>query len=105
MRHLWRRADVGCVQMCGYPIATAIADVIPLASPIPAVPWSNGEAVYRTDLIVRADAPYEALKDSFGDTIGWTVAHSHSGFNALRYHLLAHRSDDVRNCTDAPSAI
>ena len=94
LEHLWRRADVGCVQMCGYPIATAIADVVPLASPIPAVTWAKGEAVYRTDLIVRADAPYETLEDSFGGTIGWTVAHSHSGFNAPRHHLLAYRSGD-----------
>jgi ABC-type phosphate/phosphonate transport system substrate-binding protein len=94
LEQLWRRADLGCVQMCGYPIARALAHVTPLASPIPAAPWANHQPVYRSDLIVREDAPYESLADTFGGTAGWTVEHSHSGFNAFRYHLLAHRSDD-----------
>ena len=94
LEKLWRRSDVGCVQMCGYPIALKIADVVPLASPVPAAPWSHGNAVYRTDLIVKKDAPFRNLADTFSGTVGWTVEHSHSGFNALRHHLLAHRSDD-----------
>ena len=92
LEELWRRADLGCVQMCGYPIALRIADVVPLASPVPAAPWAGGKAVYRTDLIVRKDAPYKSLADTFGGTAGWTVEHSHSGFNALRHHLLPWRS-------------
>jgi len=87
---LWRRPDLGCVQMCGYPIALGIADVVPLAAPIPALSWAAGRAVYRSDLIVRADSPFRRLEDSFGHRVGWTVAHSHSGFNALRHHLLPH---------------
>jgi ABC-type phosphate/phosphonate transport system substrate-binding protein len=87
---LWRRPDLGCVQMCGYPIALGIADVVPLAAPIPALPWAGGRALYRSDLIVRADRPFRRLEDSFGHRLGWTVSHSHSGFNALRHHLLPH---------------
>ena len=34
LEKLWRRSDVGCVQMCGYPIALQIAEVVPLASPM-----------------------------------------------------------------------
>lgn len=94
LEDLWRRPDVGCVQMCGYPIALGIADVVPLAAPIPAAAWANGQAVYRSDLIVREDAPYQDLPDTFDGTLGWTVDHSHSGFNALRHHLLAFRSGD-----------
>ena len=88
---LWQRSDLGCVFMCGYPIALKLADVVPLAAPIPAAPWSGGRAVYRTDLIVRADAPFQTLEETFAGRLGWTVAHSHSGFNALRHHLLAYR--------------
>ena len=88
LEDLWRRADLGCVQMCGYPIALDIADVAPLASPVPAASWAGGKAVYRTDLVVRKDAPYEGLADTFEGAVGWTVEHSHSGFNALRHHLL-----------------
>lgn len=87
---LWRRPDLGAVQMCGYPIALGIARVEPIAAPIPALAWARGRAAYRSDLIVRADSPFRRLEDSFGHRVGWTVAHSHSGFNALRHHLLPH---------------
>ncbi|MDE0046571.1 MAG: PhnD/SsuA/transferrin family substrate-binding protein [bacterium] len=94
LEHLWRRDDLGCVQMCGYPIARDLANVVPLASPIPAASWAGGKALSRTDLIVRDDAPFRTLSDTFDGTVGWTVAHSQSGFNALRYHLLPYRSAD-----------
>lgn len=89
---LWRRPDLGCVFMCGFPIAMDLADVVPIAAPIPAAPWAAGRPVYRSDLIVRADSPFRTLEDTFGGTLGWTVDHSHSGFNALRHHLLRYRN-------------
>ena len=92
LEDLWRRPDLGAVQMCGYPIAMKLADVVPLAAPIPDVAWAQGRAVYRSDLIVRADSVYATLADTFGRRLGWTVEHSHSGFNALRHHLLRYRS-------------
>ena len=58
LEDLWKRDDLGAVFMCGFPIALGLAPVIPLAAPIPRAPWARGRAVYRTDLIVRADAPY-----------------------------------------------
>jgi ABC-type phosphate/phosphonate transport system substrate-binding protein len=91
LEHLWSRPDLGAVLMCGFPIATGLADVTPLAAPIPASPWAGGRAVYRSDLIVRRDAPFVALSDTFGGRAGWTVTHSHSGFNAFRHHLLRSR--------------
>ena len=92
LEHLWSRSDLGAVLMCGYPIALELAPVQPIAAPIPRAPWAAGRAVYRTDLIVRKDAPYQRLEDTFGGRAGWTVAHSHSGFNAFRHHLLAYRT-------------
>ena len=89
---VWNRPDVGCVLMCGYPIAMRLAPVIPIAAPIPAMPWAQGRPVYRSDLIVRADAPFKTLEDTFGHRAAWTVRHSHSGFNAFRHHLLRYRS-------------
>ena len=91
---LWSRPDLGAAFMCGYPIALQLAPVVPLAAPIPAADWAGGRAVYRTDLIVRADAPYRSLEDTFGGVAGWTVAHSQSGFNAFRHELLAFRRPD-----------
>ena len=89
---LWSRPDLGAVLMCGFPIALQLAPVVPIAAPIPRAQWAGGRAVYRTDLIVREEAPYRRLEDTFGLRAGWTVEHSHSGFNALRHHLLAHRT-------------
>ena len=92
LEQLWARPDLGAVQMCGYPIALRLADVVPLAAPIPDAAWAEGRAVYRSDLIVRADAPYRTLADTFSGKLGWTVEHSHSGFNALRHHLMRYRT-------------
>jgi ABC-type phosphate/phosphonate transport system substrate-binding protein len=89
---LWSRPDLGAVFMCGYPIALQLAPVVPIAAPIPRTEWAAGRAVYRTDLIVRKDSAYRRLEDTFGARAGFTVAHSHSGFNALRHHLLAFRT-------------
>jgi ABC-type phosphate/phosphonate transport system substrate-binding protein len=92
LEHLWRRADLGAVFMCGYPVALKLADVTPLAAPIPHAPWAQGRAVYRSDLIVRSDSPYRTLADTFGGRAGWTVSHSQSGFNAWRHELLGYRT-------------
>jgi ABC-type phosphate/phosphonate transport system substrate-binding protein len=89
---LWARPDLGCVFMCGYPVALQLADVVPLAAPIPRAAWAAGRPVYRSDLIVREDATYRTLEDTFGGRAGWTVEHSHSGFNAFRHHLLRYRT-------------
>jgi ABC-type phosphate/phosphonate transport system substrate-binding protein len=78
--------------MCGYAIALELAPVTPIAAPIPRADWAEGRPYYRTDLIVREDSPYRCLEDTFGGRAGWTVEHSHSGFNALRHHLLAYRT-------------
>jgi ABC-type phosphate/phosphonate transport system substrate-binding protein len=92
LEDLWRRPDLGCVFMCGYPIALKIADVTPIAAPIPALAWADGRAVYRSDFIVRADSSFTTLEETFSGRIGWTVEHSHSGFNALRHHLMRYRT-------------
>lgn len=97
LERLWSRPDLGAVFMCGYPIALAMAEIVPIAGPIPTLDWAEGRSCYRTDLIVRADAPFRTLADTFGTRIGWTVDHSQSGFNALRHHLLAYRTAERPN--------
>ena len=89
---LWSRTDLGAVFMCGFPVALRLAQVMPIAAPIPCAGWADGRAVYRSNLIVRRDAPYQTLEDSFGARAGYTVAHSQSGFNAFRHQLLKYRS-------------
>jgi ABC-type phosphate/phosphonate transport system substrate-binding protein len=92
LERLWQRGDLGAVFMCGYPLALGLADVTPIAAPIPDVAWAAGEAVYRTDLIVREGTAYRTLADTFGGRAGWTVSHSQSGFNAFRHELLRYRT-------------
>jgi ABC-type phosphate/phosphonate transport system substrate-binding protein len=94
LEELWRRPDLGCVFMCGYPIALKMAPVVPIAAPIPRADWAEGRAVYRSDLIVRGDALYAKLEDTFDGRAGWTVPHSQSGFNAFRHHLLSFRTPE-----------
>jgi ABC-type phosphate/phosphonate transport system substrate-binding protein len=105
LEELWSRDDLGLAFMCGYPFARAgvipgeqadgtpvrWAGVKPVAAPVPADPRCGGRALYWTDFVVAADAPFRSLEDTFGRRIGWTVEHSQSGFNALRHHLLRHR--------------
>jgi ABC-type phosphate/phosphonate transport system substrate-binding protein len=92
LEQLWSRPDLGCAFMCGLPIALGLAAVTPIAAPIPSAEWAHGRAAYRTDFIVREDSPFRTLADTFGHRAGFTVAHSHSGFNAFRHHLLKFRS-------------
>ena len=92
LENLWRRPDLAAVFMCGFPIALRLASVVPIAAPVPRAPWAQGRPVYRTDLIVRRDSRFQTLEDTFGGRAGFTVAHSHSGFNAFRHHLLGFRT-------------
>jgi len=92
---LWSRSDLACVFMtCGYPIAMRHLAVTPIAGPIPSAPWARRQALYRSDLIVKADSRFRTLSETFGGRLGWTTNHSHSAFNALRYHLLQYRTAD-----------
>jgi len=89
---LWRRGDMGCMFMCGYPWAMRHDRPYLLAAPVPSPPRYGDRPVYVTDFIVRADSPQTRVEDTFGGTIAYSVEHSHSGYNAPRYHLLAYRT-------------
>jgi len=91
---LWTRADLGCVFMCGWPYSVAKAKPKIIAAPIPVGSRYHGQAIYFTDLIVRKDAGYNSLEDTFGGRIGWTTENSHSGFNAPRNYLLKFRTSE-----------
>src|SRR3546814_4408496 len=63
-----------------------------LAAPVPSPARYAGRPVYMTDFVVRADAPFRSLEDTFGGRIGYTVDDSQSGCNAPRHHLLRYRT-------------
>ncbi|HEV8439006.1 MAG TPA: PhnD/SsuA/transferrin family substrate-binding protein [Methylomirabilota bacterium] len=89
---LWAREDLGCVFMCGYPWALRADPPHLLAAPVPSPPRYGGRPVYFTDFIVRADSAYRTLEDTFGGCIAYSAEHSHSGYNAARFHLLSYRT-------------
>jgi ABC-type phosphate/phosphonate transport system substrate-binding protein len=91
LTELWARDDLVLGTMCGLPLATRYPDVQPLAAPVTALAEGD-RPTYRSVWLVRADSPFDTLESTFGHRIGWTVEHSHSGFNAPRHALLAHRS-------------
>lgn len=88
LEDLWRRDDLGLAFICGYPFARGGFPVRLVAAPVPAS--GDGRPLYASHLVVRAESDIATLADSFGRGLGWTVAHSQSGFNALRTHLLPH---------------
>ena len=89
---LWARPDMACVFMCGYPWALRESRPHLLAAPVPSPPRFGGRPDYVSDFIVRADSGFKDLADTFGGAIAYSAEHSHSGYNAPRFHLLPHRT-------------
>ncbi|HEY2991243.1 MAG TPA: PhnD/SsuA/transferrin family substrate-binding protein [Methylomirabilota bacterium] len=94
LEELWARQDLGCVFMCGYPWVLRQERPHLLAAPVPSPARYQGRPIYFTDFIVRADSPYKTLEDTFGGAIAYSIEHSHSGYNAARFHLLDSRRPD-----------
>lgn len=88
LAELWSRPDLGCAFMCGFPYRLAQHPPKPVAAPVPV---GVAKPVYATRLVVRADSAFHVLQDTFGGRLGFTVEDSHSGYNALRHHLLPYR--------------
>lgn len=91
LAELWSRNDLASAFMCGFPYALAAQKPRPVAAPIPVKALVGGRAVYATRLVVRADSRFRSIEDTFGGRLGYTVGDSHSGYNALRHHLLPYR--------------
>lgn len=89
---LWARGDLGLAMMCGLPCARRTPPAQVIAAPIPSPARYGGLARYCTDLVVRADAPFRCLEDTFGGVAAYTVADSMSGAVAFNAHLQAFRS-------------
>ncbi len=89
---LWERRDLAAAFMCGLPFSGWEPRPKPVAAPVPSGARYGGKPVYVSDLIVRVDAPFQRLEYTFGGRVGYTVEDSHSGYNALRHHLLPFRT-------------
>jgi len=91
LSELWSRPDLGCAFMCGFPYKLTKDPPRPVAAPVTLGAPVPGKPVYATRLIVKADSAFRSLEDTFGGRVGYTVEDSHSGYNALRHHLLRYR--------------
>jgi len=81
---LWKRADLGCAFMCGYPFATTKPRPTLLAAPVPSPAAYGGRPIYWTDLVTAVDAPIDNLHDALGKRMAWTTEESQSGWHAPR---------------------
>jgi len=90
-----RLVDSGQIQVvftCGLPYVRK-ADLNPpllqlMAAPVMAAPRYQNQPVYFSDIIVRADAPYQTFDQLQGATFAYNEAHSLSGYMLPCYHLL-----------------
>ena len=93
---LWARGDLGLAMMCGLPCALRTPAPQVIAAPVPSPARYQGLARYCTDLVVRADAPFRCLEDTFGGVAAYTLADSMSGAVAFNAHLQPFRSPGRR---------
>jgi ABC-type phosphate/phosphonate transport system substrate-binding protein len=86
---LWQRPDKAAVFMCGLPYSLATPRPALVVAPVPSPQAYGGRACYWTDLVVRADSPFETLEQAFGHRLALTTPESQSGFAAPLHHLMA----------------
>lgn len=91
LAELWSRPDLGMCFMCGWPFYLAGSRHQVLAAPVPSGGIYQDRPRYFTHFVVRQDSGYSRLQDTFGGVLAYTVKDSHSGYNALRHHLLPFR--------------
>ena len=87
---LWRRDDLGCALMCGFPWVTwakPIERPFPLAAPVPSPPAFRDHPIYWTDIVVHADSRYKTADDLAGARFAFTVEDSQSGYQAPRRYF------------------
>lgn len=85
---LWQRPDLAGVFMCGLPFSLGMYPVTAIVAPVALHSLPDGPGSYRSRLIVARDAPFRQLRDTFGRRLAFTNPESHSGYSALRFHLL-----------------
>lgn len=93
---LWDRRDKAAVLMCGLPFARGQHSGVALAAPVPTPERYADRPVYCSDFVVRADAPYRTLADTFGGRLALTVRDSQSGCIAALARIAALAHDGPR---------
>jgi ABC-type phosphate/phosphonate transport system substrate-binding protein len=94
LEELWERPDLAAAFICGLPFAKDPRPLVPIAAPIPSAARYAGKPVYFTDFMVKVESQFRTLADTFGHRLAYTIPSSHSGYNAVRHHLLRYRTPD-----------
>lgn len=89
---LWARPDKAAVFMCGLPWSRATPRPSLVVAPVPSPAAYAGRACYRSDLVVRADSPFQSLEQTFGHRLALTTPESQSGYAAALFELMPHGS-------------
>src|SRR5258708_1757207 len=63
---LWKRPDKAAVFMCGLPYSLATPQPTLVVAPLPSPAAYAGRACYWSDVVVRADSPFQSLEQTFG---------------------------------------
>jgi ABC-type phosphate/phosphonate transport system substrate-binding protein len=96
LNDLWARPDLGATFMCGWPWLRHGATHQVIAAPVPSARYAAGRPQYCTHFVVHRDAPFKSLEETFGHRFAYTIADSHSGYNAPRHHLIGFRGATKR---------
>ena len=94
LEELWERPDLAATFICGLPFAKDPRALVPIVAPIPAPARYGGKPIYFTDFVVKVESPFRTLADTFGHRLAYTIPSSHSGYNAVRHHLLRYRTPE-----------
>jgi phosphonate transport system substrate-binding protein len=88
------RLDAGDIHIswiCGLPYALKVDRPDPLvhllAAPVMSAPRYQNRPIYFSDVVVRADSPFQNFADLEGATWAYNEPLSQSGYNVTRYHL------------------
>lgn len=84
---LWEEPGLLGAFMCGWPFVRSGPRMQAIVAPVPAPARYESKPRYCSDFLVRQDSGWTRIEDAFGHRFGWTVAGSHSGFNAPRAFL------------------
>src|SRR5258708_149357 len=94
LEELWERPDLAATFICGLPFAKDPRALAPIVAPIPAPARYGGKPIYFTDFVVKMESQFHTLADTFGHRLAYTIPSSHSGYNAVRHHLLRYRTPE-----------
>jgi ABC-type phosphate/phosphonate transport system substrate-binding protein len=89
---LWLRPDKAAVFMCGLPYSLATPQPEPVVAPVPSPAGYGGRACYWSDIVVRADSPFQTIEQTFGHRLALTTPESQSGYAAMLNALMPHAS-------------